>query len=63
MGEPPGDGFGSDRNTGAKFGEASGLATASVSFAGLDDNVGRLFSAAGETAGKTTTRGLGEAVG
>lgn len=40
MGEPPGDGVGSDRNTGAKFGEAPGLATASVSFAGLDDNLG-----------------------
>jgi len=39
-GEPPGDGTGSDRNTGVKFGEASGLAAGSVSFAGLDNNVG-----------------------
>ena len=40
MGEPPGDGTGSDRNTGVKFGEASGLAAGSVSFAGLDNKVG-----------------------
>jgi hypothetical protein len=40
MGEPPGDGTGSDRNTGVKFGEASGLTAGSVSFAGLNDTVG-----------------------
>jgi hypothetical protein len=40
MGEPPGVGTGSDRNTGVKFGEASGLAAGSGSFAGLGNKVG-----------------------
>jgi hypothetical protein len=39
IGEAAGDGIGSDRNTGVKFGEASGLAAGSASFAGLDDDV------------------------
>lgn len=59
MGAPLGDGIGSDRKTG----EASGLAAGSVSLPGLGVNVDWLLSAAGETAGKTTTRGFGEAVG
>jgi hypothetical protein len=40
IGEPAGDGIGSDRNTGVKVGEASGLTAGSVSFGGLNDNAG-----------------------
>ena len=61
LGLPPGVGSGSDSNTGVKFGEGSGLTVAS-GFAGGLTVVWSLF-AAGEVAGKMTTRGVGEAPG
>jgi hypothetical protein len=58
LGLPPGVGWGSDSNTGDKLGEASGLAAVSGFVGGF--NVVRSLSTAGEAAGKTTTRGVGE---
>jgi hypothetical protein len=54
-----GVGRGSDNNTGAKLGEASGVAAAS-GFSG-ELRIAWSLSATGEAAGKTTTRGVGEA--
>ena len=61
LGLPLGVGSGRDSNTGVKFGEASGLTAASGFAGGL--TVVWSLSAAGEVAGKTTTRGVGEAPG
>ena len=61
LGLPLGVGSGNDSNTGVKFGEASGLTVVSGFAGGL--TVVWLLSAAGEPAGKMTTRGVGEAPG
>ena len=58
---PLGAGDGSDSNTGVELGGASGLAIASDFAGGL--TVVWSLPAAGEVAGKTTTRGVGEALG
>jgi hypothetical protein len=61
LGLPLGVGKGSDSNTGVKLGEASGLTVASGFAGGLI--IAWSLSAAGEAAGKMTTRGVGEAPG